>query len=338
MTVHWSAAYLTECLPQSILDRLPEAQADQQLDFDTIKGIPMHNLETGEIIKEIPITTPRRYGKTLTNIDYSPEGGVTAHFEDGTSFKGTTLIGADGSRSATRSLLFGEKATLTTIPYVMVNVVVHYSPEHTKKITEVMHPFCHVGYHPEGTMFWISVMDNPDPADISKKTFQIISTWEGVLTPEENKDSASRLRVLRDRVGKYAPPFSDFAAWIPDDTPVHPDRMAVWEPLPLDHHAGRVTLAGDAAHNITFHRGQGLNLALHDAADFVSAMVSVRDRQRSLQDALDWYGKEMLERSAAEYKASYMCTRFVHRWDELMQSPIMKGIGVSQLKKENVAN
>jgi 2-polyprenyl-6-methoxyphenol hydroxylase-like FAD-dependent oxidoreductase len=258
---------------------------------------------------------------------------VLAHFEDGTTAAGTTLIGVDGSKSATRSHLFGEKAALTTLPYVMINTIAHYSPEHTKQITETMHPFCHMGYHPEGTMFWISVMDNPDPDDISKKTFQMVATWPGVLTPEENASSATRLAVLKNRVGKYAAPFGNFVQWLPDSTVIHPDRIAIWEPLPVDHHGGLVTLAGDAAHNITFHRGQGLNIALQDAADYVNAMIKVKNGELTLAEAVDEYGKEVLERGLAEFRLSYLNTETVHKWDEFMNSPLMKDIGVSQLKK-----
>ncbi|KAH0536584.1 hypothetical protein FGG08_006542 [Glutinoglossum americanum] len=353
MTVHWSAAYLTRCLPQAILDRLPETQSDQQLDFDTITGFPVHNLETGEVLKEIPLTTPRRvsrkrwrkvmmegldiqFSKNLVDIEYPPDGSVIAHFEDGTSAKGTTLVGADGSKSATRHLLLGDKAALTTLPYVMVNTVVRYSPEHTKQITDAIHPFCHMGYHPEGTMFWISVMDNPDPADPSQKTFQVVSTWEGALSAEESASSPARLAALRTRISRYHPPFSHFAAWIPDDTPVHPDRIAVWDPLPVDHHAGRVCLAGDAAHNMTFHRGQGLNVALQDAADLVEAMVRVRDADdggAGLAEAVRGFGELVLERGARECGVSMLTTRLVHRWGEFMRSPIMSGAGVSALGK-----
>jgi hypothetical protein len=63
MTVHWSAGYLTKCLPQSILDRLPETQSDQQLDFDTIESFPLHNLETAEVLKSLPLVTPRRVSR-----------------------------------------------------------------------------------------------------------------------------------------------------------------------------------------------------------------------------------------------------------------------------------
>ncbi|KAI9783568.1 MAG: hypothetical protein M1839_003738 [Geoglossum umbratile] len=351
MTVHWSAGYLTKCLPQSILDRLSETQSDQQLDFDTIESFPVHNLETAEILKLVPLVTPRRvsrkrwrkllmegldiqYGKNLKDISYPPEGGVTAHFEDGTTATGTTLIGVDGSKSATRRHLFGEKAALTTLPYIMFNVVVQYSPEHTEQVTEAMHPFCHMGYHPEGTMFWISVMDNPDPGDISKKTYQMVATWPGTLTPEENTSSATRLEVFRNRIKNYPPPFGNFVQWMPDSTVAYPDRIAIWDPLPVDHHGGRVTLAGDAAHNITFHRGQGLNIALLDAADYVGAMVKVQNTEKTLEEAVEEYGKEVLERGTAESKMSFLSTRTVHRWEELMNSPIMKDIGVGRLKKD----
>ncbi|KAJ1565917.1 hypothetical protein HK405_011339, partial [Cladochytrium tenue] len=44
--------------------------------------------------------------KKLVKIDQPADGGVTAHFEDGSSAHGDILIGADGINSAVRTLLF----------------------------------------------------------------------------------------------------------------------------------------------------------------------------------------------------------------------------------------
>ncbi|KIW96496.1 uncharacterized protein Z519_03565 [Cladophialophora bantiana CBS 173.52] len=63
-------------------------------------------------------------------------------------------------------------------------------------------------------------------------------------------------------------------------------------PFPWDNTDGRVTLAGDAAHAMLPHRGQGLNNALKDASEIVDAL--------SLKDAIDAYEAEMIPRGAAE--------------------------------------
>jgi salicylate hydroxylase len=49
-----------------------------------------------------------RLGRRLVDIEQD-EGGVTAHFQDGTSERGDLLIGADGIHSRVRERLFGEE-------------------------------------------------------------------------------------------------------------------------------------------------------------------------------------------------------------------------------------
>lgn len=92
-----------------------------------------------------------------------------------------------------------------------------------------------------------------------------------------------------------------------------------------------MTLCGDAAHPMTPHRGQGLNNALQDASNFVAAMGRVKGGA-GLGDEVDKYDKEMLERGTAEMGVSLKQTLFIHNWETLMQSPMVK-IGMRQVEK-----
>ena len=40
--------------------------------------------------------------------------------------------------------------------------------------------------------------------------------------------------------------------WMRDDQDVPNDAIKIWMPTPWDNHGGQVTLAGDAAHSISF--------------------------------------------------------------------------------------
>ncbi|EXJ73137.1 uncharacterized protein A1O5_04286 [Cladophialophora psammophila CBS 110553] len=71
-------------------------------------------------------------------------------------------------------------------------------------------------------------------------------------------------------------------------------------PFPGDNTDGRVTLAGDAAHVMLPHRGQGLNNAFKDASEIVAAFSAVYTGSGSLKDAIDAYEAEMIPRGAAE--------------------------------------
>jgi 2-polyprenyl-6-methoxyphenol hydroxylase-like FAD-dependent oxidoreductase len=92
-----------------------------------------------------------------------------------------------------------------------------------------------------------------------------------------------------------------------------------------------MTLCGDAAHPMTPHRGQGLNNALQDASNFVAAMKRIVGGE-GMQKVVDEYDKEMLERGTAEMGVSLKQTLFIHNWETLMQSPMVK-VGMRKIDK-----
>ena len=80
-------------------------------------------------------------------------------------------------------------------------------------------------------------------------------------------------------------------------------------------------------------RGQGLNNALQDASNFVSAIKQAASGEKSLADAVSDYDKEVLERGSLEMKISLQQTMFIHDWSKLKDSPMVT-MGMHQAKKE----
>lgn len=67
-----------------------------------------------------------------------------------------------------------------------------------------------------------------------------------------------RLRQLQEMAEMFSEPWKSAFAWLKDDQKVWYAPLTQWDPsLPehaWDNHGGRVTLAGDAAHPMTFRR------------------------------------------------------------------------------------
>ena len=83
-------------------------------------------------------------------------------------------------------------------------------------------------------------------------------------------------------------------------------KLNYWDPaLPehkCDNRGGLITLAGDAAHPMTFQRGQGLNHAVTDSVKLCKAIVDCWHSSEGFQSeraaAIDGYEKEMIARAS----------------------------------------
>jgi 2-polyprenyl-6-methoxyphenol hydroxylase-like FAD-dependent oxidoreductase len=144
------------------------------------------------------------------------------------------------------------------------------------------------------------------------------------------------MALFKSRAATYAEPWRSVGLAVPDTTPILLDRSTYWSsPSRWANRGGRMTLAGDAAHPMTPHRGQGLNNAVQDAARFVAAMIEVAEGKVGLQEAVDGYDQEVWERGTLEVGISLKQTMGIHNWETLMQSPMVK-MGMRQAKSEEV--
>lgn len=109
-------------------------------------------------------------------------------------------------------------------------------------------------------------------------------------------------------------------------------KLRNWDPSLPDHRwdnaLGRVTLVGDAAHPMTFQRGQGLNHAIEDAHQIYKTIRSIwngggftnGDRAKAIED----YETEMIERTGKEVRMSEANTIAAHNWDQINSSHSLK--------------
>ena len=62
------------------------------------------------------------------------------------------------------------------------------------------------------------------------------------------------LAAVKSKTSIFADPIKSANAWVPDGTRVQLNRVSYWQPIPWDNRKGSVTLAGDAAHPMTFRK------------------------------------------------------------------------------------
>ncbi len=74
---------------------------------------------------------------------------------------------------------------------------------------------------------------------------------------------------------------------------------------------------------MTFHRGQGGNLAIKDADEFVSRMTAVRDGTLSLAQGMSQYDEGVVERGQ-EVEISKLQSDAFHDYATFKDSPVFK--------------
>ena len=90
-------------------------------------------------------------------------------------------------------------------------------------------------------------------------------------------------------------------------------------------------MAGDAAHPMTFQRGQGLNHAVTDSVKLCKAIVDCWHSSEGFVSgraaAIDGYEKEMIARASEEVRLGELNSKMLHDWEQVQQSPgLKKGI------------
>jgi 2-polyprenyl-6-methoxyphenol hydroxylase-like FAD-dependent oxidoreductase len=149
--------------------------------------------------------------------------------------------------------------------------------------------------------------------------FQLQTTWK----KKEGEDVDS-LANLKAKAATFGEPFRSANLWIPEGTKVHVNNLSYWIPIPWDTHHGRVLLAGDAAHPMTFQRGQGLNHGIADARSFVLKYKDAVDGKMSFEEAANAYRDELVDRAGEEVRLSKENTEMLHDWERMANSPIMQ--------------
>jgi len=207
------------------------------------------------------------YSKKLADVAESDEG-VTATFEDGSSAQGLFLIGADGLRSRTRSLLFPDaKLEYTGLVGLGGGVPLDELTEEQRALLPapgtmrlVLGPvgffgLADFGRDPDSgkpVCGWWSYV--PDSTFRSKEELAALTPPElRQLLLSVHSDWSSPIPELIIRATQEAAPMPIARVSI-SDLPV----LSSWT-------RGRVLLIGDAAHAIPPSSGQGASQALEDA-------------------------------------------------------------------------
>lgn len=189
-----------------------------------------------------------------------------------------------------------------------------------------------IGVHPRGYWLFSSIQDVPDESHPETWIFQLLWTWpfakHGTISSSNSADTKVTLAELKKVAEEsFGEPYRTAWSKILEGTPVYESKISVWSPIPIPSDSeflGRAALVGDAAHAMSFHRGQGLNHGIADAVSLVDQLKAVKSGSKGLKEAMGDYESEMCQRAGEEVKQGKMNTEMLHDWEKLMDSPFMR--------------
>ncbi|PMD32036.1 FAD/NAD(P)-binding domain-containing protein [Hyaloscypha variabilis F] len=334
--IYWAQSRLDECLSDEKRAKIVTVQTDPSYVPSESSVMPVHNGQTGELMKNLPAPWSLRihrrrwlkmladgidiqFGKKLESIERGEES-VTITFTDGTKATGNLLIGAEGAHSVVREYLFGaEEAALIPSPVVASVTICKISREASLKL-RALHPRYIITFHPNGVFTWMS----KDPANWTRMMMQTWRSEEDTGLMGKGNEEV-KLKTWYEMGREFGPPFDEIFATMDPKSPIWHNRLGYWPTKPWDG-KGPITLAGDAAHPMTFHRGQGLNNAITDAADLLQHLRNMKaPTPLELAAAVKRYEAELVPRGREAVLASNENTNAVHDWATMMDSPLFKG-------------
>ena len=207
------------------------------------------------------------YGKRLVDAETSPDGRVTARFEDGTEAEGDLLIGADGIHSRTRRIIDPSAPGTRYIPVLNIGGYARDVRVQAQPGTFLMvfgkRAFFGYAVHPSGEVWWFA---NPPRADEpTGAELAAIGTeqWREMLMDLFAGDDSPAVEIIRSTPGKLA-------GWATYDLPSVP----TW-------HRGSLVIIGDAAHATAPSSGQGASMAIEDAVVLSRCLRDLPDTRQA---------------------------------------------------------
>ncbi|SAL51785.1 monooxygenase, FAD-binding [Caballeronia udeis] len=211
-----------------------------------------------------------RLGVTVKELESDTEG-VSVSLTDGSVEQYDLVIGADGTYSKVRSLLFGKTPT----PTFTGQSVWRYSFPRPKDMT--------------WASIWYGKQTKAGLVPVSEESMYLLLVTAEPGNPRMPDDRLHTL--LRQRLSEYSGLVAELAEQVTDP------KEVVYKPLetmmlPQPWHKGRVVLIGDAVHATVPHLAQGASIAIEDAV----VLASMLDTEEPLDAVLTAFAQRRYTR------------------------------------------
>ncbi|MER5623138.1 FAD-dependent monooxygenase [Streptosporangium sp. NPDC002544] len=226
---------------------------------------PSRTLKRADLYRVLRDEAVRRgvrihYGRRLTDASITA-GGVRAVFADGSAAEGELLIGADGLRSRTRTIIDAGAPRARHVGLLNTGGFAHgvKVPGEPGTSHFIFGRRCFFGYliHPDGDVWWFA--NPPSPREPTPEELAAITPaqWRTRLTELFSGDTGPMLDIIgaTDHI---------MAGWNTYDFPTVPKWFNE-----------RMVILGDAAHATSPSSGQGASMAIEDAVVLAKCLRDV---------------------------------------------------------------
>jgi len=312
---------LKACLPKGLFAKLiaNSAKPSEGVTFldhrlNRLLAIDLQHRDAEETDSELPVSRIAlrgilseglndiiHYGKRFVAFEDDPQGDVNARFEDGSTTTGDVLVGADGAGSHLRAQLLPQARRVET-GIVAVSAKLGLSDDVRRATPRpiLRGPTLILG--PRGCFMFASTVDYEDkpPGGRQHYDHEKYVMWGFSAHNEVIDFPANPARVGgRDAKAAVLAQMRDWhpaLRWLVQTADASTaTAFAVKTSVPIQPWATqKVTLLGDALHNMTPFRGIGANTALRDAMALRRALVAVSRGEADLIKALAAYEQDMI--------------------------------------------
>jgi salicylate hydroxylase len=269
------------------------------------------------------------FNKTFMHYEETPDGKITACFEDGTRATGDVLVAADGGNSRVRKQLLphaerietGVVAIMGKLPWAGESRRTLFIPERFDGATTILGP---KGFGMFAALHELSHQSGEYTGAIGETSGEALERHPGLLFDNTSDYLFWALIARREKFAfKADPQYLDGPALqkiaLKSIQGWHPrlERMVcesdpstiIAKPLQTAHpvkawQTQRITLLGDAIHSMPPTRGIGGNTALRDAHLLCQNLIAARDGEKPLLEAIHDYETQMRKYSFAAVRGS----------------------------------
>ncbi|KQS27884.1 NAD(P)/FAD-dependent oxidoreductase [Dyadobacter sp. Leaf189] len=228
--------------------------------------------------------------------------GWLLHFKNGTSAYADIVIAADGANSKIRPYITDIQPIYSGITIVEGNVY------HAEKNAPHLHQLTKGGK--------VFAFGHEQSLILSAKGDGSLSFYTGCKSPEywvkeSGIDFANKQEVLhwfKEAFGSWDEIWQELFAgdelWFVPRPQYHYPTDQQWEPL------ANLTMIGDAAHRMPPYAGEGVNMAMQDAMELASHLVS--DAYVTIQEAIASFEQQMCKRGGIVTQITLESTEMLH--------------------------